>query len=317
LRNLGRIDEAVEAYNENIRRAEQLGDIRQVAVGKGQLGTVRIIQHQYPEALVAYVEALDRFTELDEPRSVATTWHQIGIVYQKSGQPELAEDAYRKSLAIKVRLGDVAGQSRTLTELGNLYDDALDRPEEAASFYRRAVEKSVEIGDTAQEGRGRNNLAITLSKLQRYEEARREIHRAIDCNSRFGHAAAPWMSWHVATRIEVALGNRAAVAEARRETIASYLAYRRDGGENHFIDGRISVKVTQLLLAGSPTDAAERLQHLAANPDATGPLRAFVQALQAVVAGSRDRALADAPDLNYTMAAEILLLMETLEAAEG
>jgi len=31
------------------------------------------------------------------------------------------------------------------------------------------------------------------------------------------------------------------------------------------------------------------------------------------VAGSRDRSLADAPDLNYSMAAEILFLIETLE----
>ena len=36
-------------------------------------------------------------------------------------------------------------------------------------------------------------------------------------------------------------------------------------------------------------------------------------ALQAIVAGSRDRTLADAPDLHYTMAAEILFLIETLE----
>ena len=35
--------------------------------------------------------------------------------------------------------------------------------------------------------------------------------------------------------------------------------------------------------------------------------------LQAIVAGSRDRTLADAPELNYSMAAEILFLIETLE----
>ena len=39
----------------------------------------------------------------------------------------------------------------------------------------------------------------------------------------------------------------------------------------------------------------------------------FINALQAIVAGSRDRTLADAPDLSYMMAAEILLLIETLE----
>jgi hypothetical protein len=43
------------------------------------------------------------------------------------------------------------------------------------------------------------------------------------------------------------------------------------------------------------------------------PLRPFIHALQAILAGSRDRNLANAPDLDYAMAAEIILLIETLE----
>ena len=42
-------------------------------------------------------------------------------------------------------------------------------------------------------------------------------------------------------------------------------------------------------------------------------LRPFIQALQAIVAGSRDRTLADAPDLDYSMAGEILFLLELLQ----
>jgi hypothetical protein len=34
--------------------------------------------------------------------------------------------------------------------------------------------------------------------------------------------------------------------------------------------------------------------------------------IQAIVAGRRDRTLADAPDLDYSMAAEILFLLATL-----
>ncbi len=120
LRDLGRLDEAAAAYEESIRRAEQLGDDREVAVGKGQLGTVRMEQRRYPEALAAYAEARERFTQLDEPGTVAVIWHQTGMVYQEAGQPEAAEDAYRKSLAIKVRLGNVAGQASTLSATGEL-----------------------------------------------------------------------------------------------------------------------------------------------------------------------------------------------------
>ncbi len=54
----------------------------------------------------------------------------------------------------------------------------------------------------------------------------------------------------------------------------------------------------------------------AANPEAA-VLLPFIGALQAVFAGSRDPALADQPELDYTMAAEILLLIETLAGEQG
>ena len=268
LRDLGRLDEAAAAYEESIRRAEQLGDDREVAVGKGQLGTVRMEQRRYQEALAAYAEARERFTQLDEPGTVAVIWHQTGMVYQEAGQPEAAEDAYRKSLAIEVRLGNVAGQASTLGQLGILYDDVLGRPEEAVAFFRQAADKYVEIGDAANEGTARSNLAIRLRKLRRLDEARQEIRRAIECKAQFGHASEPWKTWAILADIETDAGNPAAAAEAKRKAIACYLAYRRDGGENHSTAGRICLAVTQSLLAGDPAAAASLLQQLAADPEA-------------------------------------------------
>jgi hypothetical protein len=100
---------------------------------------------------------------------------------------------------------------------------------------------------------------------------------------------------------------------AKRKTIECYLAYRRDGGENHDSPGRLAFDMTEKLRVGGPAAAASFLRQLAADPDATGPFCTFIQALQAIVAGSRDRTLAAAPDLHYSMAAEILFLIETLE----
>ncbi len=316
LRNLGRLDEAAAAYEEAIQRAEQRGDARSIALYKGQLGTVRLSQRRYPEALAAYAEARQRFSALDKPGSVAVSWHQTGNVHQQAGQPQAAEDAYRQSLAIEVRLGDVAGQAGTLNQLGNLYGDVLDRPEDAAGFYRQAVDKTVESRDLAKEGNRRSNLANTLMQLRRLDEARQEIRRAIECKTQFGHASEPWSSWSILAAIETDTGNTAAAAEAKGKAIACYLAYRRDGGENHNPAGRISLAVTQALRSGESAEVATLLQQLAAAPEAAG-LLPFIGALQAVVAGSRDRALADQPELHYTMAAEILLLIESLEGARG
>ena len=312
LRNLGRLDEAAAAYEEAIKRAEQLDDERSFAVGKGQLGTVRMLQRRYPEALAAYAEARERFTQLDEPGTGAVIWHQTGMVYQAAGQPEAAEDAYRKSLATTVRLGDIAGQAKTLNQLGIMYDDVLGRTEESVAFLRQAADKHAENRDVASEGGSRNNLALRLRKLRRRDEARQEIRRAIECKAQFGHASQPWTSWAILGGIETDAGNPAAAAEAKRKAVACYLAYRRDGGENHDGPGRISLAVTQSLLAGDPDTAESLLQQLAADPAAAW-LLAFIRALQAIVAGSRDPTLADAPDLWATMAAEILFLIETLE----
>jgi len=118
--------------------------------------------------------------------------------------------------------------------------------------------------------------------------------------------------WNVLANIERDAGNLAAGTEAKAKAIASYLAYRRDGGENHYADGRIALAVTQSLLAGDVPKAASILRELAADPDAAKFLP-FIRALQAIVAGSRDHTLADAPELDHTMAAEILLLIEALE----
>jgi Tfp pilus assembly protein PilF len=310
---LGQLDEAAVAYEEGIRRDEQRGADRDVAVGKCQLGTVRKDQGSYPEALAAYAEARERFERLGEPGSVAAVWHQIGMAYQGAGEPEAAEDAYRKSLAIEVRLGNISGQARTLNQLGVLCIDVPHRGEEAATFFRQAADKYAEIRDMAHEGLVRSNLSGALRKLCRLDEARREIRRAIKCKEPFGHTVMPWLTWSTLADIETDAGNAAAAAEAKRKAIACYLAYRRDGGENHDGPGRVSLGVTQPLLAGDPATAASFLQQLAADPKLPGWFRPFLQALQAIVAGSRDRTLADAADLDHTMAAEILFLIETLE----
>jgi tetratricopeptide (TPR) repeat protein len=313
LLDLGRFDDAAAAYEEGIRRSEQVDDAREVAVGKCRLGTVRMQQRRYPEAQAAYAEARERFTQLDELGSVAVSWHQTGMVYQRAGQPEAAEDAYRKSLAIKVRLGNVAGQASTLNQLGNLYKDVLGRLEEAAAFYQQAVDKSVESGDIAKEGLRRGNLADTLRRLGRFDEARLQILRKVGSDVQFGHASEPWKTWSILANIETDAGNPVAAAEAKAKAIACYLAYRRDGGENHDAEGRIALAVTQSLLANDPAQAASLLQQLAADPDVPSHARTFIRALQAIVAGRRDRALAAAPDLDYGMATEILFLIETLE----
>jgi tetratricopeptide (TPR) repeat protein len=293
-----------------------LGDGREVAVGKGSLGNVLLEQRRSPEALAAYEEARERFSQLREPGSVAIYWHQTGITYHEMGDQEAAEEAYRKALSIFVQTNDASGQARTPVQMGGLYDDLLDRPEEAVALYRQAADKYIQIDYMADEGRAWNNLGETLHRLQRLDEARQVIHRAIECYAPYGHSVQPWTAWSVLTNIETDAGNPDAAAEARQQAVTAYLAYRRDGGENYDIEGRVALDVTQALLTGEAAAIGGELQQVADDPETPDWLQPFIQALQAIVAGSRDRRLAEAPEFDLGMAAEILLLIETLEKVE-
>ena len=199
-----------------------------------------------------------------------------------------------------------------MLQLGNLYA-AMNRLEDAARFYRDAAAIFVELGNKKSEGSVRNNLANTLIKLEHHDEARQELHRAIDCRQPYGHTAEPWTTFAILHNLEHALGNAAAAADARQQALAAYLAYRRDGGENHNPGGRLALHVAQALAAGTPESLATQLEQLAAHPDLPATLRAMIPALQAILAGSRDPALASDPALDYDDAAEILILLESLE----
>ncbi len=249
LRELGRLDEAVVVYEEGIKRSEKLEDSRGVAVKKIQLATVRKNQKDYKASLQGYHEALNLFQQLDEPAAVATIWHQIGMVYSHQALFDEAESAYRQSLSIASRQGNRAGEASSLYELGTLYD-TWNRPEQAVDYFRQAADIDTQMGDKRSEGMSRNGLAHTLITLNRLNEARPELLRAIECNKPFGHAAQPWKTWNILHNLEQADSNPQAAREGRHQAIQAYLAYRRDGGENHSGVGRICLAARQALQQG-------------------------------------------------------------------
>jgi tetratricopeptide (TPR) repeat protein len=243
---------------------------------------------------------------------VTTAWFQIGRVHQKAGDYEAAEAAYRRSLEIATQINNRAHKAGSLGQLGNLYDDCLNRPEEAVTFYRQATYIYVEMGDLRHEGTARNNAAAALRRLNRYDEARAEILRAIECCRQFGHAASPWASFAILHRIEEADGNHAAAHAAWVQARDTYLAYRRQGGYSQTPGGRLCDKFADDAGGGDLSKATQFLGQVSQAPDTPSWLRIAAPKYLAIFQGSRDKALADDPALDYDDAAEVLFLMERL-----
>ncbi len=311
LSNLGRLDEATAAYENCLEIPGQIDDARSVAIGKFQLGTVRYRQKKYQEALEIYQSVLKQFEALGEPNSVAGAWHHIGMVYQSSDNFDASEHAYRQALAIQVQQKNQSAEALSLIQLGNLYS-RIGRLEEAVAFYKQSAEIYLKIQDQPKEGISRNNLADKLIKLKCYAEARQEIQRAIQCKEPYGHAAIPWSSWNILCNLEQAEGNLGAAQQARQQAMALFLAYRRDGGENHESGGRVCSMVGQAIQQQQTEKIEQTLAQLANHPELSSSRKALITALQAILSGSRDPALAQQPDLYYMDAVELQLLLEGL-----
>ncbi|HNE70355.1 MAG TPA: tetratricopeptide repeat protein, partial [Anaerolineales bacterium] len=267
-------------------------------------------QEKYKEAIDTYEEALPIFEKQHEPKSIASIWHQIGIVHQEAGNYESAEAAYRRSLEIKSQNNDRAGQANSLINLGVLYNDKLNRPEEAVVFYRQSADIYVEIGDLRYEGFTRNNIANTLQQLKRYDEARAEIMRAIECKSQIGLAAEPWKSFDILHNIEESTGNSTAARAAWEQARDAYLAYRRQGGyASQGAGGQFIDQILGLIQQGKSDEIQNLLNQYSDAPDY---FKKFMQIVVDILNGSRDKALGDDPALSYSYTAEVLFLIERL-----
>ena len=312
LQELGRLEDAAAKYEEAIAQAENQENFRQVAVAKANLASVRGRQGRYEEAIAEYAAARTLFEQQNEPQMVAVSWHQTGMIYQKASQYDAAEAAYRQSLEIRTQMGNRAGQAGSLIALGVLYNDCMNRPEEAVIFYRQAADICVELGDLKLEGMAHNNIADTLRKLQRYDEARGEIRRAIECYEPFGVAVEIYKSFNILHDIETATGNPAAARAAWQQARDAYLAYRQQGGYAQSGGGKLVDHVLGLLAQQQVDEIQSLFEQLTSDPDASDSLKQLIQAVVAILNGSRDPALADDPALYYADAAEVLFLLHRL-----
>ncbi len=252
--DLGRYDAAATQYEKSIVLSEKQNDARQVAaVKKGQMATIRMYQKNYPEALRLHHEAKVIFEQYREPTMVLPLGTKSEWCIREQETIPLRKNAYRESLAIKIREKNKEGEASSLKQLGNLYDDIMGREfEDAVQVYERAVGIYTELAKrlALDEGIVRNNLAHCLLRLRRPAEARTQLLRVIECDSNFGHATQPWIAWNTFCNLETAEGNSPAAAAARQKAMLAYAAYRKDGGESQANQFNLIVATAQALQAG-------------------------------------------------------------------
>jgi hypothetical protein len=123
--------------------------------------------------------------------------------------------------------------------------------------------------------------------------------------------AQPWTTWAILHNLEQATGNAQAAEAARGQAIASYLAYRRAGGESQSNQAQLLARVFKAIQQGATTEAEQQLDKWS-KEDHPLSAKTLAAGLRALLRGDRDPALAADPNLSYENATELQLLLEKL-----
>jgi len=311
---LQRLQEAAAAFQAAIDRAGPNTVDLAVAANTMQLGLVRQRLGDYARAAALYQAARRMFEALGEPEGTARAWRQLALAHKLAGDLPAALHACQQALYLHEQHRNRGGIAETLGELGHLHS-AMRQLEEAARAYRRMAELCQQLGDGLGEEAARNNLANILIQLRRHDEARQELYRASECNLPDSFTARNWAIRRGLHDVGQEVADADLAGRARRQAIDKYLAYRRAGGKNNHPGARLCARIGQIIRAGETARLAGKLEQIAASPNIPAAGKLLIVKLQAIVAGSRDPALSEDPDLHYQYAAELRLLLEELAGA--
>ncbi|MBE9138011.1 CHAT domain-containing protein [Nodosilinea sp. LEGE 07088] len=125
---------------------------------------------QFQAALQSWEQALEMYRELGDRAGESRTLGNMGIAYRSLGQYERAIDFYEQDLAITREIGDRPGEGAALGNLGNAYGD-LGQYGRAIDFYEQRRAIAREVGDRAGEGRALGNMGSVYHRLGQYERA--------------------------------------------------------------------------------------------------------------------------------------------------
>ncbi|WP_292994356.1 TIR domain-containing protein [Nitrosomonas sp.] len=306
------LNEAHQRFDAIEKREPDRSAAVMVSACIGEQGTCFLYLGRLEEAAEAYEKAMFRDEKIGIDREVVVSKGQLATVrLLQRRYPEVLK-AYAELREKFTQLNEPHMIAVSWHQTGNAYQE-MNQPEAAENAYYEALAIDVRLGDVS----GQADTLMQLGSL--YGNVLGSLEKAVDFYRQAAEKYAEIGNVVNEGRARNNLGDTLrklnCFNEARLEinrAIACCLDYRRDGGKDHSDTARLALGVSQSLLAGDNAAATSLLHQQASHFEEAG-FGGFIHALQAIVAGNRDPALADAPDLHYTMAAEILFLIETLE----
>ncbi|MBU1699303.1 MAG: sigma 54-interacting transcriptional regulator [Candidatus Eisenbacteria bacterium] len=177
LRRRGQLDNALVA----IRRAQESLGASPDPVLEGKIwareAQICVVRGDYQGSLRLGLQAYERLRSSNEHEELAVLEHTLGRAYNRLGEVEKAQEAFKSALYSFRRIGHREGVARCLNNLGLLLKNT-PRWNEAKDAFSRALTISEELGHYARVGFCSLNLAILETKIGEWAQAQTHINRA-------------------------------------------------------------------------------------------------------------------------------------------
>jgi predicted ATPase/class 3 adenylate cyclase/Tfp pilus assembly protein PilF len=175
---VGRVKEAITAFERALESARALGDRLREGVIIGNLGMMYEEQGKVLEAREYIETALLIAREVGNRPLEGTTLIKLGVLEREEGRTERARANYEDALAIFREIGNRLEEGVALSSLGNVNLEQ-GRIEEARASYEQSLAINREVGNRRDEGIAITNLGSLHRNQGQLPEARRHFETAL------------------------------------------------------------------------------------------------------------------------------------------
>ena len=225
LRELGRLDEALRHLGTGHVLFAMSEDQRGVASSLDDIGKVHWRRGEYKVALQQMTKAIEIRRKIGDPRSIALSLNNLGLVYQDSAQFEEALRCFNESLEIRRRIKDVPGLIISLNNLGTVHQDSGEH-DKAITMWQEALAEARRIDDRLRQAYLLTNIGVSEYQLRRYAEAVKTLSEAQEIATQLGDHLLQGETARALGKTRMLMGDYAGAREALKLALGHFESMR-------------------------------------------------------------------------------------------
>lgn len=225
LRELGRLDEALRHLGTGHVLFAMSDDQRGVASSLDDIGKVHWRRGEYKVALQQMQKAIEIRRQIGDRRSIALSLNNLGLVYQDSAQFEEALQCFTESLEIRRKIKDVPGLIISLNNLGTVYQDSGEH-DKAIQLWQEALVEARRIDDRLRQAYLLTNIGVSEYQIRRYADAIKTLGEAQEIAIQLGDHLLQGETARAIGKTRMLMGDYAGAREALKVALGHFEAMR-------------------------------------------------------------------------------------------